>query len=171
MKITTMAHGSFPTINDLKREVPRIAFVNSDEKSSFLKAELVDENLLIIAADDIDVFAIPAWQRGFLVLPATLSYRVKKYIWSSSKKEGFPSAPMAIGDAEAILGFIENLKASGAQTLTISCEYGKSRSVTAARYIQNAIFGAPAHSDLVPNAWVAYILGVAHLKQQRATYA
>lgn len=165
IKLTTKAHGAFPTVQSLISDIPRIAFVNSDEKGTYIEPQLIDNKLLIVGADDIDVLSIPAWTRGFLVLPAYLSYRVKRYSHSQAKSSSFPCAPMSIGDATQIVDFYRTLEEEGATELVISCEYGKSRSVTTANFIKNKLQANVDQDPLsIPNAWVDYLLNFAKSK-------
>jgi hypothetical protein len=165
MKITTEAHGAFPQLTDLRADIPHIAFVNSSSDGLHLTGAASGDNILVLAADDLDVMAIPAWIRGLLVLPEHLSYRVKRYALKQSRINGQPSAPMAIGDARQILTFVQKHMDAGAGELLISCEYGKSRSVTAARFLNEVVFKRVAPSvEKVPNAWVYYLMGVSKNK-------
>lgn len=165
MKITTEAHGAFPQLTDLRADIPHIAFVNSSSDGLHLTGTASGDNLLVLAADDLDVMAIPAWIRGLLVLPEHLSYRVKRYSLKQSRISGQPSAPMSIGDARQILAFVQRHQDAGAQELLISCEYGKSRSVTVARFLNEAVFKRVTPSvEKVPNAWVYYLMGVSKNK-------
>lgn len=162
MKITTEAHGAFPTPATLSSSGPRIAFVNSDDHASYLRASRVSKELLIIAADDISEEAISSWLQPLLKLPPSLSYVAKLHLWRGSRAKGFPSAPMAYGDAVAILSFFEELNAAGAEHLTISCEYGKSRSVTTAGFIREYIqFATRGQAQSYPNPWVKKMLELA----------
>lgn len=166
MKITTEAHGSFPTEKFLRESGPRIAFVNSDEFASYLRASQVSKNVLILAADDISEEAIPSWVQGLLKLPPALSYITKRHLWRHANSKGFPNAPMSLGDAMAVLNFYSDLEASGAEHLIISCEYGKSRSVTSASFIREHIQMSKSKYNLsYPNQWIKKMLELARDKQ------
>ena len=162
MNITTEAHGSFPSDTDFPKDKARIAFFNSDRAGSLLKGKEPHDRLLVLGVDDLDVLAIPAWVRGLLVLPQGLSYRVKRFALKQALGRGEqPSAPMAVGDAHRILEFVNKLKKEGVTELVISCEYGKSRSVTVARFLQQHLFPHGLSKEKVPNAWVDYLLNLA----------
>lgn len=161
MKITTEAHGAFPTLKSLAGG-PRIAFVNSDDQANYLRASRASKDLLILAADDISEEAISSWLQALLKLPPALSYVSKLHLWRSSRSKGFPSAPMSYGDALAILSFFAELNAGGAEHLIISCEYGKSRSVTTASFIREHIqFATRGQAQSYPNLWVKKMLELA----------
>jgi hypothetical protein len=164
MKITTEAHGAFPTDKFLKASGPRIAFVNSDEFASYLRASKVAHNVLVIAADDISEDAIPGWIQRLLKLPATFSYVVKRHLWKGSRAQGFPSAPMSHGDAQAIMDFYRELETSGVDHLVISCEYGKSRSVTTANFIREHLQFIERDANY-PNKWVRDMLQNAFMSE------
>jgi hypothetical protein len=162
MKIRTESHGSFPTMADLPKDKARIAFFNSDRTGSLLKGEEPHDRLLVLGVDDLDVQAIPAWIRGLLVLPQGLSYRVKRFALNQAISRGEqPSAPMAVGDAHRVLEFVNRLQKEGAGELVISCEYGKSRSVTLARFLDQHLFEREVMSEKVPNAWIDYLMKLA----------
>lgn len=162
MKITTEAHGSFPTQKSLASSGPRIAFVNSDDLATHLRASRAAKDVLILAADDISEDAIPSWIQALLKLPPALSSITKHHLWRGSLDKGFPSAPMSYGDAVAILDFFVELNRSGVDKLTISCEYGKSRSVTTASFLrEHILFAARGQTQSYPNLWVKKMLELA----------
>lgn len=110
VKITTDAHGSFPSEKSLKSNGLRIAFVNSDDVATYLRASKGSKDVLILAADDISEDATPAWMQSLLKLPATLSDVSKRHLWRSTYTKGFPSAPLCLGDGQAILDFHSELE-------------------------------------------------------------
>lgn len=155
MKITTEAHGSFPNAASLPKNGPRIAFVNSDDKGTYLRATRISEDVLVLAADDISEESISRLWQSLLRLPGCLSYASRRYLWRQSKAKGFPSAPLCLADARALLAFVDDLERSGHQHLTISCEYGKSRSLTAANFIRSlAQDSEPVAPLSFPNQWI-----------------
>lgn len=155
MNIKTEAHGSFPNAASLSKSGPRIAFVNSDDKGTYLRATRIAEDVLVLAADDISEESISLVWQSLLRLPGCLSYTSKRYLWRQSKARGFPSAPLCLGDARALLAFVDDLEKAGHQHLTISCEFGKSRSVTAANFIRSCAQGSEPEAPLpFPNQWV-----------------
>lgn len=159
MNITTEAHGAFPTEKSLRSSTPRIAFVNCDNTEHNLTATQVTPDLLIIAADDISEGATISWLSSLVRLPPSLSNLVKRQVWASSRRSGFPSAPMSLGDAIAILDFYEQLQERSVEHLIISCEYGKSRSVTTSRFLRGYMQDdAPAKLEPIPNTWVNQML-------------
>lgn len=162
MQIKTESHGSFPSPFDFMDGKARIAFFNSDREGSFLKGQEPHEHLLVLGVDDLDVWAVPAWIRGLLVLPEGLSYRVKRYALNQAIGRGEqPSAPMAMGDAQRVLDFVNTLKTKGVSELVISCEYGKSRSVTLARFLRRYLGEVADTPEKVPNAWIDYLMQLA----------
>lgn len=163
MKITTEAHGAFPTMSNLAESGPRIAFLNSDDQCSYLRASMASKNVLILNADDISEDAIPGWLQKLLQLPPAISNITKHHMWRSSRKQGFPSSPMSYGDGVAILNFFRALRASGAEHLVISCEYGKSRSVTTASFLREHVL-AESDKHPYPNTWVRKMLHLAKEK-------
>jgi predicted protein tyrosine phosphatase len=162
MKITTEAHGSFPTDKSLASSTARIAFVNTDDTDRYLRATQVSPDLMIMAADDISEESTLAWLRPVVNLPLTLSDIVKRQVWASSRRGGFPSAPMSVADAVALLEFYDKLQERGVDHLIISCEYGKSRSVTAARFLRAILQNdESAKLEPIPNTWVNHMLELA----------
>jgi hypothetical protein len=159
MKITTEAHGAFPTEQSLKSKVARIAFVNTDDTDRYLQATEVSPDLMIIAADDISEGSTLSWMKPLANLPPAISSLMKRQLWASSRRTGFPSAPMSSSDAVRLIEFYEKLKGRGVEHLIISCEYGKSRSVTTARFIRaNLQNDEAATLEPIPNAWVDQML-------------
>lgn len=166
MHITTETHGSFPSIGDFSPGVARIAFFNSDREGEYLKGQAPHERLLVLGVDDLDAGAIPTLIRGFLVLPEGLSYRVKRYALNQAISQGEqPSAPMAIGDAHRVLEFVNKLKKEGVDELVISCEYGKSRSVTLARFLRRYLGEVVDTQERIPNIWIDYLMQLAEKRQ------
>jgi hypothetical protein len=162
MKITTESHGAFPTEQSLKSSAPRIAFVNSDDTDRYLRATQVSPDLLIIGADDIGEGTTLSWLSTLINVPPTLSNLVKRQVWASSRRSGFPFAPMSLGDAIALLDFHAQLQARGVEHLVISCEYGKSRSVTTSRFLRGHLHNeGQATLEPIPNPWVNQMLELA----------
>lgn len=169
MKITTEAHGSFPTEKSLKSNTARIAFVNTDDTDRYLLATEVSHDLMIIAADDISEGSTLFWLRPFVNLPLALSGILKRQVWASSRRTGFPSAPMSVADAVTLLDFFDKLRERHIEHLVISCEYGKSRSVTTARFIRaNLQNDEAAKLEPIPNAWVNQMLELALKRLNKA---
>ena len=162
MKITTEAHGAFPTEQGLSSSIARIAFVNTDDTDRYLRAKEVSPDLLMIAADDISEASTLSWLSPTANLPPALSGLLKRQVWASSRRTGFPSAPMSLADAVDLLYFFELLRVRNVEHLIISCEYGKSRSVTAARFIKAHLLNdESAMLEPIPNAWVNQMLELA----------
>lgn len=165
MKISTCGHGAFPDLKSLAHAGPRIAFVNGDSRQFAARGTHEVGDLLIVVADDINRSQISYFARIMLALPATISSRYKRYLLRGSAVSGYPSVPMAIDDAVTILEYFERARANRATELVISCEYGKSRSVTVARMIEAYMMGFDITKDGVPNAWVGWLLHVAMTKR------
>lgn len=163
MLIRTCAHGVNPSIDDLTGHYPRIAFVSASK--TMIVPQQVNHKLLVIGADDISMAAIPRMAQWALQLPAPLSNAFKRLYLHQSADSGYPAAPMAIEDALKILAFIDLNQRIRSQELIISCEYGKSRSVTVAGMLGPIMAFRSASEPRTPNAWVKHLMQVAMDKQ------
>lgn len=159
MLIRTCAHGLSPTVADLTGAFPRIAFVSASAK--LIVPQQVTPKLLLVGADDISMGAIPRLAQWALQLPAPLSNGFKRLYLHQSAGSGYPAAPMAIEDGLKILEFIDMHQRLRSQELTISCEYGKSRSVTLAGMLGTIMSFRNADEARTPNAWVKQVLQAA----------
>lgn len=143
-----------------RHEHPRIAILSVGEiEVDAYQPVLIQENVLLIFASDIDVFDIPAWTRGLLMLPDGLSRRVKKNTAIRNKMNGRTAAYLSIGDARAILRFGEKLKATTCNKMTISGENETGGVLTVTEFLQGYLNGnlQPPRTD-TPNAWFDYLL-------------
>lgn len=52
-------------------------------------------------------------------------------------------------------------EAAGDTELLISCEYGRSRSVTVARFLEREVFQRGEATDVGPNKWVDHLMTTA----------
>lgn len=156
MRISTEAHGMNPGAAAFDKAVPRIAFVTA----SLGRVTPIrhSENLLLVGADDISASAIPLLVRRLLLSPPVLSTRIKRLCLHQSKGSGYPAAPMCLRDGLNILEFYEFHKGRGAKDLVISCEYGKSRSVTTASFLALLLEGHAVVNPRMPNLWVKDVL-------------
>jgi len=163
MLIRTCAHGMNPSIGDLTEACPRIAFVSATSK--LIVPRMVTARLLVVGADDISMSAIPKLAQWALQLPAPLSNSFKRLYLHQSAGSGYPAAPMAIEDGLKILEFIDMHQRLRSQELMISCEYGKSRSVTLAGVLGSIMAFRTADEPRTPNAWVKQVMDNAMSKQ------
>lgn len=124
---------------------------------------MASKNVLIINADDISEDAIPGWLQQLLSLPPAISNITKHHMWRGSRSKGFPISPMSYGDGLAIISFFQELRAAGAEHLMISCEYGKSRSVTTASFLREHLLNENCEqAHTYPNNWVKKMLILAN---------
>lgn len=163
MLIRTCAHGLNPGIDDLSGPYPRIAFVSASK--TMIVPQQVNPKLLLVGADDISMAAIPKMAQWALQLPAPFSNTFKRLYLHQSADSGYPAAPMAIEDALKIIAFIDLHQRIRSQELIISCEYGKSRSVTLAGMLGSIMAFRSASEPRTPNAWVKHLMQVAMHKQ------
>lgn len=157
MKISTCAHGAFPDLKSLAHSGPRIAFVNGDSRPFAARGTHEVGNLLIVVADDLSRDQIHPASRIMLQAFGFVASVYKRLYLRHSAASGSPHVPMAVSDAHAILAFVERVLAGGAKELLVSCEYGKSRSVSLAGFLDQHFF---MHSAIgkVPNPWVYGLL-------------
>ena len=163
MLIRTCAHGVSPGIDELIGPYPRIAFVSASK--TLIVPQQLNHKLLLVGADDISMAAIPRVAQWALQLPAPFSNAFKRLYLHQSADYGYPAAPMSIEDALKILGFINMHQRMRSQELIISCEYGKSRSVTLAGVMGSIMSFRSASEPRTPNAWVKHLMQVAMRKQ------
>ncbi|MBD8088999.1 hypothetical protein IFT48_03320 [Pseudomonas fluorescens] len=159
MLIRTCAHGLSPSVADLTGAFPRIAFVNASAK--LIVPQQVTSKLLLVGADDISMGAIPRLAQWILHLPSPLSNAFKRLYLHQSAGSGYPAAPMAIADGLKIIEFIDMHQHIRSQELLISCEYGKSRSVTLAGVLGPIMAFRNVDEARTPNAWVKQVMQAA----------
>lgn len=160
MKISTCAHGAFPDLKSLAHAGPRIAFVNGDSRQFAARGTHEVGDLLIVAADDLSPDQIHPASRMMLQAHGPIPRFYKRLYLRHTAAKGCPHVPMAVSDAHAILAFVERVSASGAKELLVSCEYGKSRSVSLAGFLDQHFFTRAAIGR-VPNPWVSGLLELA----------
>ncbi|MBB4865379.1 hypothetical protein HNP46_004260 [Pseudomonas nitritireducens] len=170
MKFVTEKHGNNPDKGNFDADFPRIAFLNATCGWTAMQPQSPHRNLLMVMADDLVRKTIFHGLTGLLERNDMLSFQGKKWAWENSTKTGFRSAPMCLADGRRIIEFYLEHKQRGTKVLTVSCEYGKSRSVTTANFLQAVDQGLspPADTD-APNEHISRQLRMAwdeHLKRQ-----
>jgi hypothetical protein len=74
---------------------------------------------------------------------------------------------MTLPEATAILKFFDRLQVNNCKQLTISCEYGKSRSVTTAQFLEALQRGRVLPNEgEAKNGYINRLLRLANLKEQ-----
>jgi len=166
--ITTESHGCSPSFVASEQSHPRIAFIEPSEATP--PSPIVSPGkLLVISASDLDTNIIAeAWYALLLLRGPRLSNWAKSHALKRSIKAGeFPNCPMSLPDAEAILRFFEHLRVNNCRELTISCEYGKSRSVTTAQFLDRLQRGSTLPTELeAKNGYINRLLRLAEMKER-----
>lgn len=166
--ITTESHGCAPSFVAGELTHPRIAFVEptgADRPYPIVS----DGKLLIITASDLDTSVVAeAWYALLLLRGPCLAYWAKGYALRRAIRTGeYPNCPMTLPEATAILKFFDRLQVNNCKQLTISCEYGKSRSVTTAQFLEALQRGRVLPNEgEAKNGYINRLLRLANLKEQ-----
>lgn len=166
--ITTESHGCTPSFDASELQHPRIAFVEPNGSNRPLPVN-VPGKLLVITASDLDTQVIAnAWYALLLLRGPRLAYWAKGCALRRAIRAGeYPNCPMTLPEATAILKFFEHLLVNNCKELTISCEYGKSRSVTTAQFLDALQQGRVLPTEReAKNGYINRLLRLANLKEQ-----
>ncbi|WP_274644966.1 hypothetical protein [Pseudomonas serbica] len=166
--ITTESHGCAPSFDASELPHPRIAFVEPSSTSRPHPVS-VPGKLLVITASDLDTQVVSdAWYALLLLRGPRVAYWAKGYALRRAIRAGeYPNCPMTLPEAMAILKFFDHLHVNNCKELTISCEYGKSRSVTTAQFLDALQQGRVLPTEReAKNGYINRLLRLANLKEQ-----
>ena len=137
INIKTESHGLCPSFPATSMDTPRIAFV--EPVAGRQPVPIREGGLLIVPASDLSLEAVRGeWYSPLLGLGEPFCSWAKSYALKRSIRQGeYPNCPLSLTDAKVVLAFFEELRRAGCKELTISCEYGKSRSVTTANVLNS----------------------------------
>lgn len=139
--ISTEAHGLNPVFSPPEPGHARIAFIEPVPRKSVLPEMRFDDNLLIIKATDVDYAQFGLFTQIGLSLGFSLDTFYKRFFLANNRSGAYPCAPMSLTDALAIVDFTEYAVKRGINHITISCEFGKSRSVSTANVMRAFLTG------------------------------
>lgn len=166
--ITTESHGCAPSFVASELPHPRIAFIEPNSTGKPYPVS-IDGKLLVITASDLDTKVVAdAWYALLLLRGRRLAYWAKGYALRRAIRAGeYPNCPLTLPEAMAILKFFDRLQVNNCKELTISCEYGKSRSVTTAQFLNALQHGRVLPTELeAKNGYFNRLLRMANLKEQ-----
>lgn len=150
INIKTESHGMSPSFPLTPIDTPRIAFV--EPLRGRQPVPVREGGLLTVPASDLSLEAVRGdWLNRLLAWGEPFCSWAKTHALKRSIGQGeYPNCPLSLTDAKVILAFFEEIRLAGCSQLTISCEYGKSRSVTTAQlldaYQNGKVLPAPAEA-------------------------